>query len=615
MAATCIDCAEKLPIGRRLLGFERCKECEAQYQRELVAERERRERVDERAKAQRREQIEAFWDVLGQLRYGAPLSIVLPRIEAAGEISGLAELDVLALKREAFQDYVDEALADDVVDPSENLGMGEIARTLGVGLGGGRSKRTRSLLRRYRIACCNSGLMPRVEKPRIFLKQDETAYHSDFVSIVKETVRREFETISHSVSFPLGHGIRYRSGYARSRPIVVGREITVEDSGQLVVTSQRVVFAGAKQVIEVPYRRLVGLQVGSISLGLQIANRKSVPTFRMEQGNSEVAAAVINAAAQFSQGTFVAAQPSAPIPTLPPPPLPAMLAETGWSDPSESIAAEGPGTSPPEGDSAAAPSDATQDDIEKALHQLAKMPGFEQEAAAIRDLCELDAFPAEVLFKNLIELNGKAASHHFPPALTPLPRERWGEEPPPKTRDFPSRLESTLDAFRELGLSAQQVDGLRHDYEREQCSDAQLEALRQVLPEVLGTEEPEEPDEALESESTGASSAEPALLVYNQCGAGSRSRELLEVLARAESALTPAMIAEQMRPDETGGPMARASVRATIRNVRRVEKGLLAREQLERRVLVIDYTEYGRDGAARYSLSPEDRRALTVETG
>jgi hypothetical protein len=78
--------------------------------------------------------------------------------------------------------------------------------------------------------------------------------------------------------------------------VVVGTELQVDDEGPLVITSKRAVFRGARHATEVPWSRLLGLNVFDDGIQFHISNRKSAPLFRVENGN--LVAAAVNAVVQ-----------------------------------------------------------------------------------------------------------------------------------------------------------------------------------------------------------------------------------------------------------------------------------------------------------------------------
>ena len=100
--------------------------------------------------------------------------------------------------------------------------------------------------------------------------------------LLKQTVQREFRGGSAGFSFPLGHGIRMRTGSMRGHSVVVGTTSSVADTGPLIVTSTRTVFVGRQHTLESDYPKLVGLRASTpwrvVSLGR--TNRQRARTIR-----------------------------------------------------------------------------------------------------------------------------------------------------------------------------------------------------------------------------------------------------------------------------------------------------------------------------------------------
>lgn len=169
MTAHCVDCAEKLALGRRLLGHERCPECEEKYEEE---ERRRRE-----AEQQAFDQAVADYDeVLDQLRVGADADVVLPRIRRAAQVTPLARTEVTQLHQRALSDLFAQLVNDDVLTKQEDTLLTRTADALEVQLSPDEA-------RRYIVAACNAGLTPRDPEPQILLNQGEIAYSRTGVSI------------------------------------------------------------------------------------------------------------------------------------------------------------------------------------------------------------------------------------------------------------------------------------------------------------------------------------------------------------------------------------------------------------------------------------------------
>lgn len=616
MTARCVDCAEQLSLGRRLLGHHRCLECEAKHEEE-----ERKARADQTAAYH--EAVTEYEEVLDQIRVGVDLTVVLPRVHRAAEVTPLAKSEVAKLHQQALSDFFTQLVEDDVITTQEDVFLGGVGQVLGVQLSAGESQR-------YIVAACNAAVMPHDLQPQILLNQGETPYWRTSAALLTEEVIKEYRTNFQSLSIPIGNtGMRYRAGQARGRQVVVGTRIAVADSGWLSVTSQRIVFSGKNQVMEFPLHRLVGLNVFGDGLGLQIANRKSVPTFRTGAGVNEVIAAVINTAAQLDRGTFVPPQialagpPSVPL-------LPKLLARHGFADNSPVPQAPSAPTAPTAEPVKELPSPANRStpEVQAIFEQLDKFPGQREYISQVKALFQLGGGSREQLEALLDRCHQAATQVGFPPSLTPYRSSDLPRPEQPVTRDVPKELTPEFAHLGELGLTPSQVDGLRDDYRRALVEGPILKAIEVALGEwdkeeeatapsehVEGTPAPDPPAAAVtvgqgsSSTASDASHDDAAARVYQRTGEDTRTREVLDVLAASEEALTPEEMGQRMW-SEDGTLVPKGSVRAAIRNLQRVEKNLRESGAIERDVLVIDWSNYDVDGANRYSLGPEDKAIL-----
>jgi hypothetical protein len=510
-----VDCGRPLSLGRRLLGKHRCRDCEAAHDARVREELARKEAEHDRA-------LRDYAAVAGALRLGVDLDVALDRIDAAARSSALPSDELAHVNETALSVYVDEALADDIITPEENALIAHAAERLGVRLGPAQWAK-------YSVAASNAGILPRVAQPRILLNADEADLIEAQVALLTERVITERRTTYNSISVPIGSsGIRYRTGQARGRTVVVGTRTEVADRGVLAVTSDRVVFAGASQVMEFPHHRLVGVRVFGDGLGLQIANRKSVPTFRTGAPMNDILAAVLGTAVAMSRGTFV---PPVVAPVrrraTPLPPLP--LGATAGA-----AAAAGPPSAPPAGTEQT--TGAAPDPALRMLLELARFPGRPPETAALEAAHSVGAVTAGQLEQALRHLHEAAVAEGLPPALTPYPPgERPASAAAPFVRSPTPELEAALARLRALGLTVWQSADLRDDWRRGLATDAQLNAVARVLgersdePSDLGAEPPYVPAGAEDETAPGA-------FYLLNTNAGNDVRDDADMLAHAKAA-------------------------------------------------------------------------------
>ena len=103
-----------------------------------------------------------------------------------------------------------------------------------------------------------------------------------------------------------------------------------------------------------------------------------------------------------------------------------------------------------------------------------------------------------------------------------------------------------------------------------------------------------------------------AVKFYEKTAPNSRSREALEVLPGGKAnGVTPEELADLMKPDpKSGRPIHKASARAALRVLlvkadKRIKAGALSDK-----VVRVNFDDYDSDGAGRYYLDVDARRAL-----
>ncbi len=64
--------------------------------------------------------------------------------------------------------------------------------------------------------------------------------------------------------------------------------------------------------------------------------------------------------------------------------------------------------------------------------------------------------------------------------------------------------------------------------------------------------------------------------------------------------MLPSEIGPRLAPGPRGKALSKASVRAVIRNIQKLEWNLLAEGAISRRVVLIDFSGYGKESAGRY---------------
>jgi hypothetical protein len=149
------------------------------------------------------------------------------------------------------------------------------------------------LFLKYRVALANAGRLTSISNAKILLTKDEVAHLEVGAGLLKEIhhTRRRYS----GVSFRIVRGVYYHIG--ESHPITTSA-IEEIDSGFLTVTSNRVVYTGNRQSVEIPYSKLLAVSVFTDAIEFNVANRKNAVSFRLSQDFGHVVAATVNAAFQ-----------------------------------------------------------------------------------------------------------------------------------------------------------------------------------------------------------------------------------------------------------------------------------------------------------------------------
>lgn len=249
--------------------------------------------------ASRDEARALYQSVLDDLKVAKAEAIAyLPHLSPVAAAADLSESERERLHDAAFRGYAETALADDVLTEREEANLLTIAQALGITqdvLG----SRFREVLQRLIIARVNDGRMPVLSAARLLARKNEIVHGEVQAQMLKRVSVREYRGGYSGVSFRIAKGVRYHFGGVRGRSVVVGTRLDAADAGILSVTSLRIAFTGGLGAVEMPYGKLLGINVFSDAVQFQVSNRKTAPVFRVESG--EVFAALVNGAYQ----TFV----------------------------------------------------------------------------------------------------------------------------------------------------------------------------------------------------------------------------------------------------------------------------------------------------------------------
>jgi hypothetical protein len=211
------------------------------------------------------------------------------------ELTSLSEKERRMRSSEAFRSYAENVLADDCLTIDEEMAFNEVAQALGIPQEQFETT-FRDLLKRMVVARANDGRLPVMDDAHLIPKKNEVVHQESAAALMKEVVLREWRGGYSGFSFPIAKGVRYRTGSARGHSVVVGTEMQVEDTGVLAITSQRAAFMGDRKSMEVPFSKLMNIDVFSDGIRFHASNRQKAPLFKMEDGMGDVMAATLNAA-------------------------------------------------------------------------------------------------------------------------------------------------------------------------------------------------------------------------------------------------------------------------------------------------------------------------------
>jgi hypothetical protein len=278
--AACISCGTGLSVTQRVRGRKRCDDCQA------------------KSEALRRSSIAEYASALQEVTSVGPSLDSLGRLRSLEASIVASDGDFQMLRDATYKAFLDQALADEILSGDEENRLNQI----GEALYGKDEAAHVAVLGPYRsaffIAMVNDGRLPVLPATRMVLKRNEKLHLEEPASLLKEVIQREFQSGSRGVSFRVMKGVSYRVGASRGRMVEVGRSLQSEDDGALCVTSLRAVYMGTRKTIEMPYTKVLDLNVYNDAVQIHMSGRQKPPTLGV--ANGPMVAAFINAAIQAS---------------------------------------------------------------------------------------------------------------------------------------------------------------------------------------------------------------------------------------------------------------------------------------------------------------------------
>ena len=281
MAMTCTSCGRALGMLERARGHELCGDC------------------GRRITAERAVATAEYAEALAAIGPTSSLQGLSGRLTEIAANAGLQPDQTADARLRVLRNLLARYVADASLTEEEEASLEAVASALsldGLALGRAMAGQESDVL----IARLNAGRLKPMGSPQLMTKRGESVYLQVRAELLKEIVHREMRGGYTGVSFRVAKGVRISTGGFRGHSVVTGTSVVVDDAGILSVTSQRIVFAGTRRGLDLPYGKILSMNGYSDGVQFLIANRVNQPTFRivgMAQGGP-VVMAYVNAIAQ-----------------------------------------------------------------------------------------------------------------------------------------------------------------------------------------------------------------------------------------------------------------------------------------------------------------------------
>ncbi|MFM2310555.1 MAG: hypothetical protein RLY87_2677 [Chloroflexota bacterium] len=137
-----------------------------------------------------------------------------------------------------------------------------------------------TLLTQRKLYEISRGVITPIHNTGVQLRPGENAYWSEPVGLYEEKViRRETVGGSRGVSFRIMRGVSYRIGSSRGQSVPVTATVEVA-RGDLVITSQRVIFKGDRRTMAFALDDVIGVDPYTNAIVLHVERLKQPAQFR-----------------------------------------------------------------------------------------------------------------------------------------------------------------------------------------------------------------------------------------------------------------------------------------------------------------------------------------------
>jgi hypothetical protein len=245
-------------------------------------------------KKERRDAVRQTVDLM--LRPGADLDALSEQLNRHLATARLPDRKRRKLQDTAFRAAALSFLSDELLTQEEEDRLLEISAA--VGMAQADLDQMQDVMAQLVLGRANDGRFTPMAAPGLMAKPGEDVYAEFAARLLKEVTHREFRGGYSGVSFRVAKGVRFHTGGARGKSVVVGTSLETADSGFLSITSRRAVFVGQRKTVEHRYDKLVGVQVFADAVTLNVSNRQSTSMIAVADG--PYVAALMNACAQRS---------------------------------------------------------------------------------------------------------------------------------------------------------------------------------------------------------------------------------------------------------------------------------------------------------------------------
>lgn len=249
-----------------------------------------RHQAKKQQRANRAQFVEALRDAA---RDGTLTPEEMAELDRQREALGLGEEDIRPVRVEVFRLAYQAAAADGVISPAEEQELRRIQTYLEIP--DAEIASTALDLSKLRLIYeIQQGNLPEMAaRPGLVLHKGERCHWIEPASLLEErVVARRYEGGSHGVSLRIAKGLSYRVGAHRGQ-LLTDTAILPVSTGELVVTSQRLVFQGDRKSFTVKLDKLLNLQVYSDGLSVTPESGKPKLVKVPRQVGLEIAAAIL----------------------------------------------------------------------------------------------------------------------------------------------------------------------------------------------------------------------------------------------------------------------------------------------------------------------------------